>query len=136
MKSKKQAKKSKSSRTNRPQFLPISEEMRHWSTLLETEIKSWPDVSAKSMFGLLSFYRAGTIFAALPCSRGFNSSSGFILKFNPMPPPLLKRAQADPRLDTSTRIPGTGWFSFGLNSDADLRDAIFWLNHAYLAASD
>jgi len=87
------------------------------------------------MFGFLFFYRKGTVFAALPQTRGFSSSSSLIVKFNPMPPGLLKRAQTDPRMDTNTRVPGKGWFSFELSSEADMRDALFWLNHAYEAAA-
>jgi hypothetical protein len=103
--------------------------------MLCSELNAWPRISAKSMFGFLSFYRAGTIFAALPQTRGFNSSSSFILKFNPMPPALLKRAESDPRMDTNTRLPGKGWFSFQLDSETDLRDALFWLNQAYEEAA-
>jgi hypothetical protein len=51
-----------------------------------------------------------------------------------MPPALLMRAQSDPRMDSNTRIPGKGWFSFELNSEGDLRDALRWLNQAYEAA--
>ena len=118
-------------RRPRPKLLPISEEMRHWSALLETELSSWPKVTTKSMFGFLSFYRAGTIFAGIPRSRGFGSAASLIFKFNPMPPALLRRAQTDSRLDTSTRIPGKGWFSFELSSNEDLRDALWWLGRAY-----
>ena len=99
--------------------------------MLQSEINSWPLITAKSMFGFQSFYRDGKIFAALPQTRGFSSSSSLIFKFNPMPPALLERALADPRMDTNTRIPGKGWFSFELSSGNDLRDALFWLNHAY-----
>jgi hypothetical protein len=86
------------------------------------------------MFGFLSYYRAGKIFAALPQTRGLHSSSSFILKFNPMPPALLKRAERDPRIDTNTRLPDKGWFSFQLNGETDLRDALYWLNQAYEAS--
>jgi hypothetical protein len=118
----------------RAKFLPISEEMKQWSAILESEIISWPGISTKSMFGFLSFYRRGTIFAALPQTRGFASSSSLIVKFDPMPPALLMRAQGDPRMDSNTRIPGKGWFSFELNSESDLREALRWLNQAYEAA--
>jgi luciferase-like monooxygenase len=118
----------------RAHFPPISEEMKEWSARLESELNSWPGVSTKPMFGFLSFYRRGAIFAALPRSRGFDSPSSLILRFNPMPAALLKRAQQEARMDTNTRVPGKGWFSFQLNSPADLRDALFWLQQAYDAA--
>jgi hypothetical protein len=132
MTAKKSATKSKGSRAK---FLPISDAMKEWSAMLQSELNCWPGITTKSMFGFLSFYRKGTIFAALPQTRGFSSSSSLIIKFNPMPPALLKRAQADSRLDTHTRIPGKGWFSFELNSESDLRDALFWLNQAYETAA-
>jgi len=119
---------------SRAKFLPISEDMKQWSALLDAELRALPGTSTKSLFGFLSFYRRGTIFAALPQTRGFTSCSSLIVKFSPMPPTLLKRAQADPRMDTNTRIPGKAWYSFDLKSDADLRDALFWLHHAYEAA--
>ena len=97
---------------------------------------TWPGVSTKSMFGFLSFYRAGKIFAALPRTRGFHSSSSLILKFNPMPAALLAKACADARMDTNTRVPGKGWFSFELASECDLRDALGWLDHAYQGAKE
>lgn len=53
-----------------------------------------------------------------------------------MPPALSKRAQADSRINFNTRISGTGWVSFELKSEADLRDALWWLNHAYESAKD
>jgi hypothetical protein len=118
-----------------PKFPAISEEMRQWSAMLGSELNAWPRIGTKSMFGFLSFYRAGTIFAALPQKRGFNSASSFIVKFNPLPPALLKRAESDPRMDTNTRLPGKGWLSFQLNSETDLPDALFWLNRAYELAS-
>ena len=122
------------SRVPRATFAAISQEMRRWSSLLETELMAWPDVNTKAMFGFLSFYRAGKIFAALPRTRGFNSSSSLVLKFNPMPAALLAKARADARMDTNTRVPGKGWFSFEVASERDLRDALAWLDHAYQAA--
>ncbi len=37
-------------------------------------------------------------------------------------------------MDTKTRIPGKGWFTFELNSYEDVRDAVWWLNRAYAEA--
>jgi hypothetical protein len=72
--------------------------------------------------------------AALPYSRGLFTSSSILLKFNPMPAGLLQQAQNESRLDTGTRMSRKGWFSFELFSDADVRDAIWWLNQAYEGA--
>src|SRR5579863_3043018 len=108
----------------RPKLLPISEETRRWSALLESELLTWPGVIAKGMFGLRAIYRAKRIFAALPNSRGFGPDASILIKFSPMPPALLKRAQSDLRVHANS--PGKGWFSFTLTSDTDLHDALDW----------
>lgn len=123
-----------SKRRERPQFPTISEEMQHWSAMLEAEVESWPSVSCKRMFGFRFVYRQKTVFAALPYTRGLFTPTSILLKFNPMPPGLFQQAQKEPRLDTSTRVTGKGWFSFELFSQADLRDALWWLQQAYDAA--
>jgi hypothetical protein len=61
-------------------------------------------------------------------------SPSILLKFNPMPAGLFQQAQQEPRLDTGTRMSGQGWFSFELFSEADVRDATWWLNQAYEGA--
>lgn len=136
-KSSPKARKRKSTAAKRPRakMVVISDEMKVWSGMLVSELNSWPDISTKTMFGFLSFYRKGSIFAALPHTRGFNSASAFIFKFNPMTAALLKRAEHDTRIDTSTRVIGKRWFTFEVNSEGDLRDALFWLNQAYEAAT-
>jgi len=121
-------------RRDQPRFPVISEEMQHWSAMLETEVNTWPGVVCKRMFGFRSIYRRRTIFAALPYTRGLFTPSSILLKFDRMPAALFQQAQREPRLDTSTRIPGKGWFSFELSSEGDLRDALWWLSHAYESA--
>ena len=116
-------------------FPQISEEMKEWSAMLEGKLNSWPHISTKKMFGFVFFYRKDTTFAAIPWTRGFDSPTSMIVKFHPMAPKLLKQAEADERMDTSTRVPGQGWFSFQLRSESDLRDALWWLNQAYDAAA-
>jgi hypothetical protein len=123
-----------SGRREKPKFPAISEEMQHWSAMLEAEVEFWPGVTCKRMFGFRFVYRRKTVFAALPYSRGLFTPSSILLKFNPMPSDLFQQAQKEPRLDTATRVSGKGWFSFELFSDADLRDALTWLSHAYEAA--
>ena len=118
----------------KPKFPVISEEMQHWSAMLEAEVESWPAVTCKRMFGFRFLYRRKSVFAALPYSRGLFTPSSILLKFNPMPTGLFQQAQREPRLDTGTRMSGKGWFSFELFSDAEVRDAIWWLNQAYEAA--
>jgi hypothetical protein len=118
----------------KPKFPVISEEMQHWSAMLEAELESWPAVTSKRMFGFRFLYRRKNVFATLPYSRGLFTPSSILLKFDPMPAGLFRQAQKEPRLDTGTRMSGKGWFSFELFSDADVRYAIWWLNQAYEAA--
>src|SRR5258707_1513058 len=116
----------------RPKLLPVSEEMRRWSALLESELLHWPGVIAKRMFGFRALYRGKRIFAALPNSRGFGPDPSVLLKFDPLPPAMSKRAESDLRIHTNS--PGKGWFSFTLASDTDLHAALDWLSHSYEAA--
>jgi hypothetical protein len=116
----------------RPKLLPVSEETRRWSAMLGSEMVSWPGVIVKRMFGLRALYRGKRIFAALPNSRGFGPDASILLKFDPMSPGLLKRAESDLRVHFNS--PGEGWFSFTLTSDTDLHDALDWLSHSYEAA--
>jgi len=51
-----------------------------------------------------------------------------------MPLALLKLAQSDSRTAMSTKESSKGWFAFRLDGETDMRDALFWLNHAYEAA--
>ena len=117
-----------------PAFIPISEEMKQWSAMLTSELLRWPNISTRSMFGFFFFYRRRKVFAALPRTRGFDSPSGLLFKFDPMPLALHKRAQNDARLGASAKPSSKGWFSFHLASEADLHDALWWLNQAYEAA--
>jgi len=132
MKSRKPTAKRPATPRSRPKLLPISDEARRWSALLESEVVSWPGVIAKRMFGFRALYRGKRIFAALPHSRGFGPNAPVLLKFDPIPPALLKRAEDDVRLHANR--PGKGWFSFTLASDTDLHDALRWLNHCYESA--
>jgi len=118
----------------RPKLLPVAEQTRRWSALLESELLSWPDVIAKRMFGFRALYRGKRVFAALPHSRGFGPDAAILLKFNPVLPALLQRARSDGRVATNT--PGNGWFSLTLSSDADLHDALEWLNRSYESAKE
>lgn len=127
--------KSKQKRSFRVKFPLISEEMKEWSALLASELNSWPGITTRSMFGFLFFYRRGKVFAALPRTRGFDSPSSLVFKLNPMSPGLLKCARDDRRMSASMKASSKGWFAFELASESDLREALFWLNHAYEGAA-
>jgi TfoX/Sxy family transcriptional regulator of competence genes len=118
----------------RPKLLRISEEMKQWSVMMEQELSAWPSVKSRPMFGFIGFYRDNKIFAGLPRTRALNTPNSIILKFDPLPPNLLKRAQEDTRIEFEKEAPGARWYSFELNSASDLRDALWWLNQAYLEA--
>lgn len=110
---------------------PISEEMRQWSALLESELLTWPNTIAKPMFGFRSFYRGKKIFAALPKSREFDPVGSFIMKFEPLPETLVPRAESDSRIGCWNPIHRRGWFTFTLHSGDDIRDALWWLQQAH-----
>lgn len=113
----------------RPKMPPISEEMKQWSAMLKAELIGWPQVTSRPMFGMSGIYRRKKIFAALPVTRGFDTPSSIIFRFDPMPADLNQRALKEPRI-----TPGKRWFSFEVQSTEDLRDTLWWLNHAYEAA--
>ena len=121
----------KKAKRPRPKFVPISEEMKRWSVMLEAELKTWPKVITKPMFGFRGFYRGEKIFAAVPVTRGFNTPNTLIFRIKPMPPDLLERAKTEPRIDLETRTPGAKWFLFEVSSVEDVRKALWWLNQAY-----
>ncbi len=111
---------------------PISEEMKQWSAMLGKELSGWPQVTSRPMFGMLGFYRRRKIFAALPVSRAIGSPSSLIFRFDPMPADLQLRALQESRITADNETRGARrWFSFEIDSTADLRDALWWLNQAY-----
>jgi len=123
--------KTKKAKRPRPNMPPASEEMKQWSAMLGSELGTWPKVTARPMFGLRGFYRGKKIFAALPVTRAIKNPNSLIFRIKPMPPDLSERARKEPRIDTETRAPGAKWLAFELNSEADFRDALWWINQAY-----
>jgi hypothetical protein len=126
MKAKKQSK--------RPKLVPISEEMKEWSAMLQHELSDWPDVSSRPMFGFLSLYRKKAIFAALPHTRGVGTPNSFMFRFASMAAELQQKARQAPQMRLEERSPGAKWYAFELNSTDDLRDALWWLSQAYESA--
>jgi hypothetical protein len=123
--------KAKTAKGKRPKLPPISEDMKRWSAMLGEELRQWPNVSARPMFGFQCFYRKKKVFAALPATRGISTPNTLMFRMKPMPPELLERARKEPRIDLEGRTPGAKWFLFELSSGEDLRDALWWLNQAY-----
>jgi hypothetical protein len=120
--------------SKRPKLVRISEEMKQWSDLLGNELSAWPGVKSRPMFGFIGFYRGNKIFAGLPRTRALYTPNSIILRFDPMPPKLLRRAQEDSRISSGKVVPSGRWYAFELNSADELGDALWWLNQAYLAA--
>jgi hypothetical protein len=129
---------SKSKKSERPPLLRIPEEMKEWAGLLETELASWPEVSARPMFGMQAFYRKRRIFAAVPRTRALNSPTSVIFKLH------AQTAKAGNSWDRQRKFHDledsrlkqlqmnrTGWLSFELNSAEDIRDALYWFEQAY-----
>jgi hypothetical protein len=123
--------KTQNTKRARPKMPRISEEMKQLCAMLGNELSTWPNVTTRPMFGLRSFYRGKNIFAALPVTCAIKNPNSLIFRIKPMPPELLERAKREPRIDTDTAAPGAKWLSFMLNSEADFRDALWWLNQAY-----
>jgi hypothetical protein len=123
--------KSKTKKHARPKMPPISEEMKQWSAMLAGELRQWPNVSSRAMFGFECFYRRKKVFAALPATRGVGTPNTLMFRMKPMPPELLERATKDTRIDLEGRTPGAKWYLFELRSSEDLRDTLWWLNQAY-----
>jgi hypothetical protein len=123
--------KAKKTKRLRPRMPNAGEEMKQWSAMLGNELITWPQVATRPMFGLRGFYRGKKIFAALPVTRAIRNANSLIFRIQPMPPDLLKRAKKEPRIDTESRVPSAKWFTFELNSEADFRDALWWLSQAY-----
>jgi hypothetical protein len=112
----------------------ISDEMKYLCAMLGEEVRTWPDVTAKAMFGMLGYYRSGTVFAALPVTRAIGSANGIIFKLKTMSEAQTDRAQRDLRLGTGTNIKAQRWHSFEIHTEDDLRDALWWLGQAYESA--
>jgi len=134
MKPKTKPAKTKSSRPKMPKFLPIGDEMKELSAMLEKEISDWPGVTKKPMFGFQGLYRNGVIFAALPRSRAINSPSAIMLKLATTSPAVLDGIMKDSRFGTVSIMSKSGWLTYDLNEASATKDALGWLGRAYQAA--
>jgi hypothetical protein len=112
----------------------ISDEMKYLSSMLGEEVRTWPGVTSRAMFGMLGYYRGGAVFAALPVTRAIGSANGIIFKLKTMSEAQTDRAARDLRLGTGTNIKAQRWHSFEIHSEDDLRDALWWLGQAYESA--
>jgi hypothetical protein len=120
-------------RPERAKLLPVSDQMKAWSSALAAELRDWPQLTLKSFFGFTALYRGQTMFGALPRTRTFQANC-IALRFHRASFALLARIGKDPRLAAFDKDKKR-WFLFELFSDADLHDALEWLTLAYKAAS-
>ena len=119
----------KKPKRDRPALVPISDEVRAWCGALESELVTWPQVVSKPMFGMLGLYREARIFAGLPRTRSFGSDC-LIFKLHNASPALRTRAQRDQRISINP-MAKSGWITYHLHSQSDLRGALEWLQEAW-----
>lgn len=105
----------------RPKLFKIDDEMQRWCALLGEEVSTWPNVSAKPMFGMSGFYHGKNIFAAIPRTRAPRSPRSLLVKLPDVSDKRLKGASG----------PGSGWVTFELGSANDINEALVWLERAY-----
>ena len=113
-----------------PKMLPVSEQMKAWSSALAGEVADWPELEVRSFFGFSALYRRAYMFAALPRTRSWGTGNCFAFKVESLTPRLRARAEKDSRVN-AMQIKNVRWFSFEIASDADLHDALDWLGRAY-----
>jgi len=126
------AKEKRSAEPGMPRFHKLSSEMQRWSALLAEELEQWPGVTTKPMFGLTSFYRGQTIFAAVPKTRALGSANSVIFKL-PEDSKWRGAALKDSRIQPGN-IETHKWFPFEIGSESDLRDALLWFERAFQSA--
>jgi hypothetical protein len=112
------------------QLVKISEEMREYSAMLTDELRTWPEVTDRLMFGLRSFYRKGNIFAAVPVTRALLNDRSVIFKLVSPTKTQQRRLEADARIGKTEAV-GQKWYAFAIESPVDLRDALKWFDEAY-----
>lgn len=112
---------------------PVSEETKAWVAALTSAVGSWPGVTARSFFGFTALYRKQKIFGVLPRTRNVEVANSLALKLEA---PASDSLHQDPRIRVwSAESQKARWFTFELSSDADLHDALGWLEQAYEATA-
>src|SRR5450631_4291108 len=114
-----ESKQSMKQRSSQAQLPKVSEQMKAWSSALESEVADWPHASTRSFFGFTAVYRKDKIFAALPRTRAWGSANSLAFKLPTANAGIQSRLENDPRVGY-TLMAKTRWFTFELSSDADL----------------
>jgi hypothetical protein len=108
----------KSVASKRPRLALVSEETKNICLHLAQELLRWPDVSARSMFGLRAFYRGAVVFAMLPDKRALESPNAIAYKLP----------------NGSQTSKGPKWQLFELKTEHDIDSALARLDKAYTRA--
>ena len=111
----------------------VSEAMKQWCVLMESELLSWPGVTAKPIFGMVGFYRKGKIFAAIPRNRTVGQRDAVMFKLLDGSKELVSSAMGDPRTIT-TSLGKSGWIAMAVESMDDVRFVLDWFSQAYECA--
>lgn len=114
----------------RPKIARVSEVMKEWASLLETELASWPSVKARSMFGMTALYRGSVIFGVLPRTRSLETQQSVAFKLYRQTPRIRRMLEADPRIRGAGE-PGVKWITFELQTENDLAIVLRWFDLAY-----
>jgi hypothetical protein len=109
----------KSSATKRPKLVLASEATLYVCRLLAEELLRWPDVKARSMFGMRAFYRGAAVFAMLPDKRALERPEAIAYKLP----------------DSDQREEGESWQLFELKGEDDVENALARLDKAYTRAA-
>ena len=117
-------------RKRRPKLPAISEEMKAWAAALAGEAGNWPRVNRRAFFGFTALYRTDQIFALLPRTRGMNTANSLAFKLESVTAAVRQQLEKDPPRIGTGMMRQARWFSFELSRDADLRDALGWLDRA------
>ena len=124
--------KKKRAKAGMPRFAKLSPEMQRWAAMLAEELVEWPGVTTRPMFGMIGFYRAKTIFAAIPKSRAIGGPNTVIFKL-PQDSKWRREVPKDSRIQ-SDDMQTHKWLQFEIGSESDLRDALVWFERSFQSA--
>ena len=108
----------------------VSEAMRQWCAMMESELLSWPQVTATPMFGMVGFCRRDRMFAAIPRNRTVGNTDAVLVKLLGASEKVIEKALSDPKAIT-TAFPKAGWVCLAMDSVDDVRDMLEWFSQAY-----
>lgn len=126
-------------RQYRPVFQPASEELRAISAALVDEVRGWPGVTTRAMFGGTMLYRARLPFALLPQTKKMMEPDGLWLKFHTVSASLGRKLAAESRIvesahQTTKDNKEPKWVGLVVSGPSDVHHALRWLGEAHEAA--